>query len=123
MITHLLGLVAVLCFGFAGVPPAVSALRSGTTLVPRSTAWLIVIGCLTMYWYLYASYGFDAFLAVNYSVEVASWAVILWYAHRPRVWSLDMTPTGMSAGVIVRQPGGVAIGGNVTNSVINTRKT
>jgi hypothetical protein len=47
---------------------------------------MICLGGLLMFWYLTALHGFDLVLTLNYGVEIASWAVVVWYHYRPRGW-------------------------------------
>lgn len=76
----LLGILGGLCFSYCGVPAAWATFKAKRTIgVPVSTAWLITLGGIFMYSYVTLSYGLDWILTVNYTIEVASWSVILWY--------------------------------------------
>jgi len=81
----ILGLLGGFCFAFCGVPPALNAIKMGSTSVPRSTAWLVFMGGVFMYAYLLFTYGFDLVLFVNYAIEIASWGIIVRYQLFPRV--------------------------------------
>lgn len=82
----LVGLLGGVCFAYCGVPTAWRTARSGRSIgTPVSVAWMIFLGGILMYYYLTAAHGFDPILAVNYGVEIASWAVVVWFHYRPRV--------------------------------------
>ena len=80
----LLGLTGGLSFALAGVPTAWRTARQGKALAPVSIALYCIVGSIATYTYLYLTYGFNALLTLNYSVEFASWAVIAWYHYFPR---------------------------------------
>jgi hypothetical protein len=81
----LLGLLGGICFAYCGVPAAYVTARAGRSIgTPISIAWMIFLGAVFMYSYLTASYGFDAILTVNYSIEALSWALIVFYHYFPR---------------------------------------
>lgn len=76
----LFGVLGGVCFAVCGVPLAWSTVRAGRSLGPGLwTPMLIAAGGVSMYLYLLLTYGFNALLALNYAVEVGSWAVVLWY--------------------------------------------
>ncbi len=77
-----LGILGGVCFAYCGVPVAWATLKAGRHLgTPVAVAWMIVIGAILMYAYLYARHGFDPILTLNYSVEAASWAVVIWFRY------------------------------------------
>lgn len=79
-IVNLLGLIGGLFFAYCGVPAAYSTLKAKKHLgTPLSISIPIVAGSIIMYLYLFLAHGFDRILTFNYSVEVLSWSVILWY--------------------------------------------
>lgn len=81
----LLGLIGGFCFAYCGVPVAIASFSKGGSIgTPVSVAWMILVGAVAMYAYLYLSYGFDWLLAINYSVEALSWGVVLRYHYLPR---------------------------------------
>jgi hypothetical protein len=82
--TQLIGLIGGLCFAYCGVPAAYQALKDGLTRTPVVVAWMICIGGVLMYTYLTIQHGFDWVLAVNYTVEVTSWAIVVLYHYYPR---------------------------------------
>lgn len=78
-----LGALGGFCFSYCGVPLAWATIRAGKHLgAPVTTAWGIMMGTLCMYAYLFLSYGFDWLLALNYSVEFTSWAVVAFYYYQ-----------------------------------------
>lgn len=83
-VIRLLGMFAATMFALAGVPPAwaVWKAKAQPYAALTRTAAMILAGCLTMYGYLLACYGFDWILAANYAVETVSWGVVLWYSLR-----------------------------------------
>lgn len=77
-LTYVLGLLGGACFAYCGVPTAVQTYRAGKSVgTPVSVAWMISLGSLFMYSYLFRSYGFDLVLTINYAVELASWGTIV----------------------------------------------
>jgi hypothetical protein len=84
-LTPVLGALAGLGFALCGVPAAYHTARAGRSVgTPVLTAWLIFGSGIAMYLYLLLTYGFNPLLAVNYLVEVVSWAVVLKYHYFPR---------------------------------------
>lgn len=82
----LLGLLGGACFAYCGVPAAWATCKVGRSVgTPISTAWMITVGGIAMYAYLLGSFGFDLILLVNYTVEVGSWGLVVWYHYFPRV--------------------------------------
>ena len=81
----LIGLLGGACFAYCGVPAAWATWRAGRSVgTPVSVAWMIATGGVLMYAYLTILHGFDGVLTLNYSVEVASWLVVVWFHYRPR---------------------------------------
>lgn len=81
----LLGILGGLFFSYCGVPAAWATFKAKRSVgVPIGTAWMIVLGGICMYSYMTLSYGLDWILTINYAVEVASWAVIVWYHYFPK---------------------------------------
>lgn len=80
-----LGIIGGICFAWCGVPAAWSTFKAGRSIgTPVTVAWLILVGAVAMYLYLLATYGLNWLLTVNYSVEAASWAVVVWFHYLPR---------------------------------------
>lgn len=80
ILLKLLGLLGGLIFAYAAVPSAVRTLRARRHLgTPVGISLAVFVGTVVMYSYLFLAHGFDWVLTVNYSVEAASWAVLLWY--------------------------------------------
>lgn len=80
-----LGLLGGACFAYCGVPAAWATVKKGRSIgTPVSVAWMITLGSVLMYAYLFMSYGFNTVLAINYTVEFLSWATLVWYHYRPR---------------------------------------
>jgi len=78
MIVAFVGSLAGACFAACGVPAAIRFWRAGAApREMRATAVLIVLGGLLMWFYLFALYGLNWLLVVNYTVEVVSWLVVL----------------------------------------------
>jgi hypothetical protein len=76
----LLGLIGGSLFAYAAVPQALATVRAGRHLgTPLNIMVPIFLGTVVMYTYLYTSWGFDWVLTVNYVIEAASWAVLLFY--------------------------------------------
>lgn len=85
MITKILGLLGGFCFGYCGCPAAYATVRSGKSVgTPISIAWMIFLGSIFMYSYLFRTYGFDWVLTFNYSIEAVSWGFIVYYHYFPR---------------------------------------
>lgn len=83
MFTKLLGILGGLFFAYCGVPTAYATIKTGKSIgTPVSVAWMIVLGSILMYVYLYRSYGFDAILTFNYLVEAGSWGVVVFYHYK-----------------------------------------
>ena len=81
----LIGLLGGFCFAYCGVPAAWATIKAGRSIgTPVSIAWMISAGTVLMYTYLFALYGFNPVLTVNYTVEGLSWATIVWYHYNPR---------------------------------------
>jgi hypothetical protein len=80
----LLGAIGGFCFAYCGVPLAYATLRARKSLsaAPIATAWGIVIGAVCMYAYLFLTYGFDLLLTINYTVEILSWAIVVFYHYK-----------------------------------------
>lgn len=77
---EIFGLFAGACFGYAAVPAAWRTVRAGKHLgTPLDIILAIFGGTILMYAYLTAAHGFDWVLTTNYSVEAASWGVLLFY--------------------------------------------
>lgn len=82
---QLIGLLGGFCFAYCGVPAAYHTARAGRSIgTPVSVAWMIFAGAVLMYTYLTVLHGFDAILTVNYTVEAASWATVVWFHYLPR---------------------------------------
>lgn len=80
MITKLLGILGGIFFAYCGVPASYATVKAGKSIgTPVSIAWMICLGAILMYLYLYRSYGFDLILTVNYLVEAGSWGTIVYY--------------------------------------------
>jgi|SRR5712692_3488580 len=76
----ILGLAGGSLFAYAAVPQAIRTIRAGRHLgVPLDLVAAILGGTVAMYGYLTWTRGFDWVLAVNYSVEAASWGVLGFY--------------------------------------------
>lgn len=76
----ILGLLSGACFAWAAVPSAFRTFKAGKTLgTPLDIMVTIFVGTLLMFTYLTAAHGFDWVLAVNCTVEAASWGVLLYY--------------------------------------------
>jgi len=85
MITKLLGVLGGFCFGYCGVPAAYQTFKAGKSVgTPVSIAWMIFLGAIFMYSYLFLNYGFDLILTINYLVEALSWGLIVYYHYFPR---------------------------------------
>jgi hypothetical protein len=83
IVVKLLGLLGGFCFAYAAVPQAIRSLRARKHLgTPVSISLAILAGTFAMYGYLYLAHGFDWVIAVNYSVEALSWAVLLFFGLR-----------------------------------------
>ena len=81
----LLGLLAGFCFAYCGCPAAYATAKAGKSIgTPVSIAWMIFLGAILMYAYMFLSYGFDLILAINYIVEAISWGIIVLYHYFPR---------------------------------------
>lgn len=90
--TKFLGLLGSVCFGFCGIPASFATLKQGKSVgTPISIAWMIFLGSIFMYSYLYRSYGFDLLLALNYGIEVLSWGLIVYYHYFPRKQQLKLS--------------------------------
>lgn len=73
----LLGVLAGACFAYAAVPEAFATLRASRHRgAPLSICVAVLSGTILMYSYLLLTNGFDALLAVVYSVEALSWGVL-----------------------------------------------
>jgi C1A family cysteine protease len=84
MLVKLLGIVGGICFALCGVPAAIGTYRAKNSIgTPISIALAITIGAISMYLYLLLTYGFDLLLALNYSIEVVSWGLIVYYHFFP----------------------------------------
>ena len=82
---QLLGILGGMLFAYAGVPSAIATIKVGKSIgVPILTAWLIFLGTIFLYAYLFLSYGFDLVLTINYSIEALSWGVIIKYHYIER---------------------------------------
>jgi hypothetical protein len=82
---NILALIGGFCFAYCGVLPAIATAKAGKSVgTPVAIAWMIVVGAVAMYFYLLAEYGFNFLLTINYFVEAASWAVIVFYHYFPR---------------------------------------
>ena len=84
-IVQLLGSLAGLCFAYCGVPTACSVFKAKET--PQGigkTAVMIALGGILMWSYLYIMYGWNWILTVNYTVEVASWLIVVYYWKWPK---------------------------------------
>lgn len=80
----LLGVLGGVAFGWAAVPAAVATAKARRSIgTPLSVILSITLGTLLMYAYLVIEYGFNWVITVNYSVEFASWAVLLWFHFFP----------------------------------------
>lgn len=75
----LLGIIAGFCFGYCGVPAAWASYKTKAPAAPLSVTVMIVTGGVTMFSYLFLTYGFNLLLTLNYGIEVASWGLILYY--------------------------------------------
>lgn len=83
---ELFGLLAGFLFAYAAVPTTIRTIRAGKHLgTPLDIIVAILAGTVTMYSYLLISYGFNWVLALNYTVELVSWAILLAY----RLWRKD----------------------------------
>ena len=84
MIIEVIGLLGGLCFAYAGIPSAIATHKAGKSIgISLLTSWLILLGTILLYIYLYIKSGFDWIITVNYSVEALSWAVIIRYHYFP----------------------------------------
>lgn len=82
---ELLGILGGFCFAYAGVPGAIATWKAGKSIgIPIFTSWLIFLGTIFLYAYLYLSYGFDWILTINYSIEGISWGIIIKYHYLER---------------------------------------
>lgn len=80
---ELLGLFGGFCFAYCGVPTMIRTIRAGKSIgTPADVAWFIFLGGVCMYSYLLLKFGFDIILAINYTIEIISWGVILLYHYR-----------------------------------------
>lgn len=88
---ELLGLVAGACFAGCGIPTMFKTIKLGKSIgTPIDIAWLIFIGGITMYTYLYLKFGFDWVLAFNYTIEIISWGVIVKYHYFPTTFEVTL---------------------------------
>jgi lipid-A-disaccharide synthase-like uncharacterized protein len=85
MVTKLLGILGGICFGYCGVPAAWASYKAKAPAAPLSVTAMIVLGGVSMFSYLFLTYGFDLLLTLNYGVEVASWVLILYYHVRRKL--------------------------------------
>ena len=46
---------------------------------PVSISGSITIGTIFMYLYLYLAHGFDPIITINYSIELISWVILLYF--------------------------------------------
>ena len=90
-IIQIVGLLGGLCFAYCGVPAAYQAIKQGFTQTPVIVAWMICIGGVLMYVYLTAQHGIDWVITINYTVEVVSWAIVVFYHYSPRRIQLTET--------------------------------
>ena len=80
---QLLGIFGGFCFAYCGVPTAWATVKAGKSLgTPLSVAWMIFLGALTMFTYLYLRYGFNWILTLNYVIEAISWGVVVFYHYK-----------------------------------------
>lgn len=85
-IVDALGFLGGACFAYAGVPSAVATVRAGRSIgVPSSLAWMIFLGTILIFLYIWIRHGFDWVLFINYSVEAVSWFVILFYHYKDKL--------------------------------------
>ena len=85
MILKSLGLLGTVLFMVSGLPTAWRAWRAGRVYyIPRATTWCVFLGACLMLAYLWASFGFDWIVFLDYSVTIGSWAVVLRYEYFPR---------------------------------------
>lgn len=85
MITKFIGIAAGFFLGVCGLIPAVRTWYEGASIgTPISAALPILIGVVLMFIYLCAEHGFDLIVIGTYTVEIGSWAVIVWFHFRPR---------------------------------------
>ncbi len=85
MVLKIIGLVGTALFMVSGLPTAWRAWRCGRVYyIPRATSWCVFLGACLMLIYLFTSFGFDWIVLFDYSVTIASWALVLRYEHFPR---------------------------------------
>lgn len=88
LIRDFFGATGGFCFAYCGVPLAWATIREGKTVKGvYYTALAIMMGGINMYLYLLLTYGFNWLLAINYTIEITSWAIVAYYYLRPRVSS------------------------------------
>lgn len=84
MITKILGLLGGFCFGYCGIPASYATIKAKKSIgTPISIAWMIFLGSIFMYSYLFRTYGFDLLLTFNYGIEALSWGIIVYYHYFP----------------------------------------
>lgn len=80
-----LGILGGLCFAYCGVPAAYSTWKAKkSTGTPIFIALTIVLGSIFMYAYMTATYGLDMILTANYTVQLLSWGLIVYYHYFPK---------------------------------------
>jgi len=83
---ELLGLIGGAFFAYAAVPAAYNTIKAGKSIgVPIFLTWMIILGTIVLYSYLYLKYGFDWVLAINYSVELISWSILAFYYYKDKL--------------------------------------
>ena len=82
-LVNIIGLIGGFFFAYCGVPQAYKTIMAKKHLgTPISISASITIGTIFMYLYLYLAHGFDMIITINYSVELVSWAILLYYGLR-----------------------------------------
>ena len=85
LLINSIGLIGGLFFAFCGVPQAIKTIKAKKHLgTPLSISFSITAGSILMYIYLLLSYGFDPILAVNYFIEIVSWAILLGFGFKEK---------------------------------------
>ena len=79
----LLAILGGILFSIGVYPTAIKTIRNGKSIgTPVSTAYLIIFGCLCLYFYTLLQYGFDAFLFITYFLEIIGWGIIVVYHYK-----------------------------------------
>lgn len=82
---QLLGLAGTLAFVWGCVPTAWQTWRAGKSIgTPVGLAWNILIACLLFYSYTLITFGFNWIIGGCSFIEVAAYAVVLWYHYFPQ---------------------------------------